>query len=75
MGSDENEGLEAEHTDRVLLILGKLSKDWEELSDDVLLFKLGGELSELGCAGSSNHGCILLAQFHKLLAEAFFLAT
>ena len=75
MGGDENEGLEAEHTDRVLFVLRKLSVDREQLSDHVMLLKLGGEFSELGCAGPSNHGGILLAQLHKLFAETFLLGA
>jgi hypothetical protein len=41
VGSNENQGLEAEDTNRVLFILRKLSEDWEKLSYDMLLLKLG----------------------------------
>jgi len=41
----------------------------------VLLFKLGGEFSDFGCADATNHGRIFLTELHKFFAQALLLCV
>ena len=75
VGSNLDERLNAEDSDGVLVILGQLSVDGQELLHDVLLLQVGGELSEPGGTGASDHWSVFLAQLQELLAEALLHAV
>lgn len=73
VASDGDEGLNAKNTAGILVVLGQLSENGEQFLDKVLLFKLSGEVTELGGTNAPNHGGIFLAKLKELFAEAFFL--
>jgi len=68
-----DQSFNAENTDSILVILRKLSEDWEELLDHVLLIKLSREFSKSSSTSSSDHGSVFLAEFHEFLSQALFL--
>jgi hypothetical protein len=68
-----NERLEAHHSNGILLILRQLSEDWQDLLKNVLLLKLGSELTKFGGASSSNHGSVLVAELDELLSQLLLL--
>lgn len=63
---------EAHNSNGILLILRKLSEDWENLLQNVLFLELGSKLSKFRSASSSNHRSIFITEFNKLLSELFF---
>lgn len=69
VGGHWDERLDTEDTAGVLIILRQLSKDWDELLDNVLLLKLSGEVSELGGANTTNHRRVFLTELHELLSQ------
>ena len=70
-----DQSFDAKNADSILVILRKLSKDWEKLLDDVLLVKLGGEFSKSGGAGASDHWSVFLAELHEFLSQALLLGV
>ena len=58
-----------------MVILGELSENREQFLDDMLLFELLRKCTKFGSAYTSDHGRVLLTQFHELLSEALFLGV
>ncbi len=75
MAGHVDKRFEAENSNCVLFILGELSKDWKQFSNNVLLVELGGKLTKLLRTCASDHWGVFLAQLHKLLSQTFFLRS
>jgi len=70
-----DERLKAHHTDSVLLILGELPEDREDLLKDVLFFELGSKLTKLGSTSTSDHGSVLVTELNELLSQLLLLGA
>lgn len=70
-----DEGLEAHDPDDVLLVLRKLTEYGQDLLQNVLLFKLGGEDAELRSARPPDHRLVFIAQLDKLLSQFLLVRT
>jgi hypothetical protein len=68
-----NEGLEAHDSNGILLILRQLSENWQDLLENMLLFKLSSELTKFRSASSSNHGSVFVTKLNELLSQFLLL--
>ena len=67
-----NQRFQAEDSDSVLIVLGELFEDGDDVLDDVVFFEEGGEVAEFHGAGSSDHGGVFVAEVDELFAEFVF---
>ena len=70
-----NERLDTEDTARVLIILGQLTEDREQLLNNVLPLKLSGKVAELRGTNSLDHRRVVLAELEELAAQPILLST
>ena len=68
-----NQRLQAHDSNRILLILGKLSKNWENFLKDVLFVQLNRKFTKSFSACSSNHGGVLITELNEFLSELLLL--
>jgi len=68
-----DERLETHHSDGILLILRKLTENWENFLKNMLFLELGSEKTESRGTCSPNHWSVFITQLNELLPELFFL--
>ena len=75
MTRQRNQCFNTEHSDCILVVIGKLIVDRQNILYDMSNLELCAEFTKFGSASASNHRSVFLAEIHEFFAKLFLLTA